>query len=144
MKLKMLFAAPIVSPPSVNAPTVLGVPVYKLPPDNVSEPPTKPVPVMFAPLLTITPPVPVKLPVTTKFPVDTVTGPLKLLVPDSVRSPPPSFTTDPVPLIDPAYVNASLRLNASAALLMMLPLSDPLVDPAPTCNVPPEIVVCPV
>ena len=46
-------------------------------------------------------------------------------------------------MIAPAKVESSLRLKIRAPLSVTLPLSEPVVPPAPTCNVPAEITVPP-
>ena len=59
--------------------------------------------------------------------------------------PVPLFVTAPVPLIVLPTVSASLRLNASVALLTTFPVpSDPVVPPSPICRTPALIVVVPV
>ena len=60
--------------------------------------------------------------------------------------PPGSTYKLPVPLKAPEYVNASLRLNTSLALLITLADVDPnepTVEPVPTCKVPLLMVVLP-
>ena len=46
-----------------------------------------------------------------------------------------------MPLITPAKVTASERLNGSSALLTMAPAGLPVVPPLPTWRVPAAIVV---
>jgi hypothetical protein len=56
----------------------------------------------------------------------------------------PIWLTDPAPEMTPSKVSASERLKASAALLVTLPMMEPLVPPLPSCSVPALIVVPPV
>ena len=65
-------------------------------------------------------------------------------MPASVVVPLPSFTTLPMPLIVLPTTTASLRLKASVPWFVTLPAIEPVVPPAPTCNVPASIVVTPV
>ncbi len=48
-----------------------------------------------------------------------------------------------MPLMLPAKVVSTLRLNTSAALLVMLPRMLPAAVPSPICKVPPLMVVPP-
>src|SRR4029079_6272838 len=81
---------------------------------------------------------------TSSVPFETVEPPVYVLAVVSERVPAPVFTTAPEPLIAPPNVELSNRLNASVALLAMLPDREPVVPPLPTCSVPPLIVVPPV
>ena len=53
----------------------------------------------------------------------------------------PFFSNVPVPETTPPSVSSFDRSNTSAALLITLPLTQPVVPAAPNCNVPCEIVV---
>ena len=62
----------------------------------------------------------------------------------NVSGPPPDRLSEPVPLIRPSKVTASLRSNAIVPLLTTLPTIDPIAPPLPICSVPARIVVPPV
>ena len=69
---------------------------------------------------------------TESVPAVTVVSPERVFVPVSDSTPAPSFRTEPEPLIEPAEVRASERLNTSVALSTMSPAIEPVVPPAPT------------
>ena len=80
---------------------------------------------------------------TTKVPLATVTAPVKVLVPDSVVVPKPLCVKDPVPVMPLERAKSLLRLivRAPPESVTAPEPREPVVPPAPTCSVPPEIVV---
>ncbi|MNJ80199.1 hypothetical protein D3C77_784900 [compost metagenome] len=65
--------------------------------------------------------------------------------PVSTVVPGPSCVTRPLPEITPLYASvlAAAGANTRAALLVTLPVMEPLVVPSPNCRVPAERVVPP-
>jgi hypothetical protein len=66
-----------------------------------------------------------------------------VLDPVSVTAPVPAKVTEPVPLMLPPKITASLWSNTRAELLVMSPVMLPVVLPLPICSVPALIVVPP-
>jgi hypothetical protein len=139
----LVFPEAMLRPPNVIVPTAPFTPSETLPPERESIPAEKPVPDKDAPELTMILPAPRRLPVRSKFPAPTVVFPEYEETPDKPRVPAPTVVTAPVPLIEPEYVNVSLRLNANKPLFKTLELKEPVLDPPPTWSVPAAIAVVP-
>lgn len=69
-----------------------------------------------------------------------VVFPEYVLAPDKVSVPEPDFVSEPVPETTPPYEYASDRFTTSAELFVMLPATEPVVEPDPIETVPAEIV----
>ena len=93
---------------------------------------------MFPVRLPAVPPAPI-----CSVPAEMVTPPAALLSPVREVVPVPAWVRIPVPRIAPAMVTASLRFKITSALLVMLPVTLPLVPPAPIWNLPLLTVVPP-
>src|SRR6185437_5344020 len=152
-------------PPFVKLPTPLITPLYVvellslLPPvvnaaDNVTFPAPAKDPIVcaklfkfkMAPLETdISLPFPKLFAIPAcNVPALTVVAPVYVFALDKVRMPDPACVNEPLPLIRLPIEILSVRLNCNAALLVTLFVpNDPLVLPAPTCNVPALMVVIP-
>src|SRR6185437_15180074 len=73
-----------------------------------------------------------------------VVAPVYVFALDKVRMPDPACVNEPLPLMRLPIEILSVRLNCNAALSVTLFVpNDPLVLPAPTCNVPALMVVIP-